>query len=45
MAKKEDNGKGLDIQTVYNLVLKYIEVLKKNKINPVEVYIVVCQEI
>ena len=39
MAKKEDNGKELDIQTVYGLILKYIDVLKKNKINPAEVYI------
>ena len=39
MAKKEDNGKELDIQTVYGLILKYIDVLKKNKINPTEVYI------
>lgn len=39
MVKKEYDGKGLDIQTVYNLILKYIDVLKKNKINPAEIYI------
>ncbi|MGC8554068.1 MAG: nucleotidyltransferase domain-containing protein [Candidatus Acidulodesulfobacterium sp.] len=39
MAKKEDNRKVLDILSVNNLIIKYIEILKKNKINPVEVYL------
>ena len=39
MVKKDNRGKGLDIETVYNLIFRYIDVLKKNKINPIEVYI------
>ncbi|MHB8232700.1 MAG: nucleotidyltransferase domain-containing protein [bacterium] len=39
MADKNDSGKGLDIESVHNLILRYVDVLKKNKINPTEVYI------
>ncbi|MHB1665269.1 MAG: nucleotidyltransferase domain-containing protein [bacterium] len=39
MVKKDDSGKGLDVEAVYNLILRYVDVLKKNKINPAEVYI------
>jgi predicted nucleotidyltransferase len=39
MVKKDDSRKGLDIEAVYNLILRYIDVLKRNKINPAEVYI------
>ncbi len=34
MVKKDNSGKGLDIETVYNLIFRYIDVLKKIKLIP-----------